>query len=63
MGISSWFGSRGSAERPGRLRRWVMPTGRDDPESDEIKRAAAADIAAVEEDAKYFRPRSQEDDL
>jgi hypothetical protein len=40
-----------------------MPTGRDDPKSDEIKRTAAADIAEVEEDSRYFRPRSPEDDL
>jgi hypothetical protein len=47
------------------LRRWVIPSGgRDDPKLDEIKRAAAANVEEVqEEDEKYFRPGSPEDDL
>jgi len=31
--------------------------------TEEIKRAAAADIAAVEEDDRYFSPGDPEDDL
>jgi hypothetical protein len=65
MGIFSRFGSRRRG-KPDRLRRWVMPTGHDDPELDEIKRAASADVAALEEDDKYFRadgPGKEEDDL
>ena len=56
MGISSWFGARGSARRQNWLRRLVMPAGRDDPQVDEMKRAAAADVAELEEDEPYFDP-------
>jgi hypothetical protein len=56
MGIFSWLSSRDYAGKQGWLRRWVMPAGRPDPKLDEIKRAAAADVAAMEEeDRKYFR--------
>lgn len=56
MGFISWFMDRGSDFRPRWLRRWIVPTGRPDPKLDEIKRAAAADAAAMEaEDRKYFR--------
>jgi hypothetical protein len=51
MGISSWFGARGSARRQNWLRRLVIPaTGHDDPQVDEMKRVASADVAEVEED-------------
>jgi hypothetical protein len=72
MGIFSWlaarFGSTRSPEEPGWLRRWVtLRPGRDDPKLDEIKRAAAADVAAMEEeDRRYFRrdgPGNEQDDL
>jgi hypothetical protein len=68
MGIFSRFSSRKSADKPDRLRRWVMPPApSDDPEVDEVKTAAAADVAEMErEDRKYFRPDGpghQEDDL
>ena len=36
----------------------LPPPGRDNPRAEEIKRAAAADVAAAEEDDKYFRPES-----
>ncbi len=66
MGIFSWI-VRGGNEGNGWLRRWVMPPGRPDPKTDEIKRAAAEDVAAMEaEDRKYFRqhgPGDIEDDL
>jgi hypothetical protein len=68
MGIFSRFSSRKSADKPDRLRRWVVPPGgNEDPELDETKRAAAADVAEMQkEDRKYFRPDGpgdQEDDL
>jgi hypothetical protein len=72
MGILSWLGRKTDAtkspEEPGWLRRLVMLTpGRDDPKVDRIKRAAAEDVAAMEEeDRRYFRkdaPGHIEDDL
>jgi hypothetical protein len=55
MGILSWFRSLRSAD---------VPDAEDEPDSlikyhyedpsDPIQRAAAADVAAVEEDDKYF---------
>jgi len=61
MGILSWldarFASTKSPEEPGWLRRWVvLKPGRDDPKVDELKRAAAADVADIEEDGTHFRP-------
>ena len=56
MGIFSWLSRRDYADKPGWLRRWVMPTGRHSRRLDDIKRAAAADVAEMEEeDRKYFR--------
>ena len=68
MGIFSWLSRDRSVEEPGWLRRWVIPgSGRDDPEIDDIQRAAAADVATLEtEDRRYFRrdgPGHVEDDL
>jgi hypothetical protein len=69
MGIFSWFAATRSPEEPGWLRRWVvLPRGRrPDPKLEEIKRAAAADVAAMEAEArKYFQqdgPGDTEDDL
>jgi hypothetical protein len=60
MGILSWLGFR----KPGRLH--LVRSGHDDPHTEEIKRAAAEDVARVEEDDKYFDPDSpgdQEDAL
>ncbi len=48
------------------LNSWLRPSGHDDPRADEIKRAAAADDARIEEDDKFFDPNgpgSREDDL
>jgi hypothetical protein len=56
MGKSSRFGARGSSRRRNWLRRLVIPTGHEDPEEEEIKRAAAADVAEIEEDDRYFDP-------
>jgi hypothetical protein len=50
----------------GALSPWLRPTGRDNPRVDELKRAAAADDARIEEDDKFFDPHgpgSREDDL
>ena len=68
MGIFSWFSATRSPEEPRWLRRWVLlRPGRPDPGLEKIKRAAAADVAAMEaEDRKYFRadgPGDREDDL
>jgi hypothetical protein len=56
MGISSWFGARGAARRQNWLRRLVMPTGHDDPQIEERKRVAAADVAELEEDDRHSDP-------
>jgi hypothetical protein len=65
MGLLSWFLDQGSDFRPRWLRRWVVPSGRPDPKLDDIKKAASADVAAMEaEDRKYFRhdgPGNDED--
>lgn len=68
MGILSRFGSRrpGRPGRPGRLRRWVMPAGTDDPQTDELKRAAAAGVAVLEAGGTHIRrdrPGGSADDL
>lgn len=67
MGLFSRFRSDGSHAKSAGLRRWVVPGGRRDPDLDETKRAAAADVAEMEEeDSKYFKqdgPGSVEDDL
>lgn len=68
MGIISWFLRDREPEEPGWLRRWLMPGGgQDDPELDEIRRAAAADVAEMEhENHQHFRqngPGHVEDDL
>ncbi len=52
--------------RPDRLRRWVRPSGHDNPRLNEIKRAAAADVAVVQENDRSVSPnatRLQNDDL
>ena len=68
MGFLSWFTERTGGEKSGWLRRWVFLRPRpDDPRIDEIQRAAAEDVAAMQaEDRKYFRhdgPGDREDDL
>jgi hypothetical protein len=67
MGLFSRKTRRDPAE-PGWFQRMVMPQGdRPDPELDETKRAAEADVERMEaEDRKYFRqdgPGKIEDDL
>jgi hypothetical protein len=67
MGIFSRFGLRRPEGTPRWLDRWLLPAGRHSQKLDEIKRAAAADVAAMEEeDREYFRqdgPGKIEDDL
>ncbi len=67
MGIRSWFRSLRSAEiqdddEPHSLIRYRY----EDPAFEPVEEAAAADVATVEEDAKYFgrnSPGSDPDDL
>jgi hypothetical protein len=54
--------------KPDRLRRWVVPRGhdRDNPGLEDIKRAAAADVAIVQENDSLVSPNApglQNDDL
>jgi hypothetical protein len=70
MGILSWLrlSTTQSPEEPRWLRRWVFPRpGRPDPRLETIQRAAAEDVAAMEEeDREYFDqdgPGGREDDL
>jgi len=44
--------------KPGGLRRWVSPTGRDHPRLDQIKRAAAADVEVVRENDRLVNPNA-----
>jgi hypothetical protein len=56
MGILSWFRSRRSADVPGDddEPNSLIKYRYEDPSFEPTERAAAADVAAVEEDAKYF---------
>jgi hypothetical protein len=72
MGVFSWFRSRGlSGSRSGGpadisgLPHSLLEQHREreSARTEEIKRAAAADVAAVEEDDKYFSQGDPEDDL
>jgi len=69
MGIRSWFrslrsGSQGSGEVPDDGPRSLIKYRYEDPAFEPVEEAAAADVAAVEEDAKYFgsdSPASQDE--
>ena len=68
MGLFSRFRERGRSGGPSLFQRLVMPRGHPpSPKLEEIQRAAAEDVAAMEaEDLKYFRqdsPGNIEDDL
>jgi hypothetical protein len=41
-----------------RLHRWVSPTGHDRPRLDQIKRAAASDVAVVRENDRLVNPNA-----
>lgn len=69
MGIRSWFrslrsGSLGSGDAPGGGQQSLIKYRYEDPSFEPVEEAAAADVAAVEEDAKYFgkdSPASQDE--
>jgi hypothetical protein len=69
MGIRSWFrslrsGSPGSGEVPGDGPHSLIKYRYEDPGFEPVEEAAAADVATVEEDAKYFgsdSPASQDE--
>lgn len=68
MGFLSRLAEGSPGDRAKWLWRWVVPRpGPDDPETEQIKRAAAYEVAEMEaEDRKYFRhdgPGDREDDL
>ena len=53
MGIRSWFRSRSSPDVP-EEKHSLIKLRYEDPDFEATERAAAADVAAVEEDDKYF---------
>lgn len=53
MGIFSWLRSRRPADQPER-KHSLIKYRYEDPKLEQIERDAAADVAQVEEDAKYF---------
>ncbi len=62
MGIFSWFSSRWRGDRSGDGPNLVVPNQCEtDSDLDEMRRNAAADIAAVAQDAKYFGSSRQAD--
>ena len=66
MGIFSWFksrGLRGPVDISSPSHSLAEHRERERARTEEMKRAAAADVAAVEEDDRYFRPEDPEDDL
>jgi hypothetical protein len=71
MGIRSWFRSRRSPDvpddpdDPASGGRSLIKLRYEDPALEPIEEAAAADVARVEEDAKYFgsNSRAEQDEL
>jgi len=64
MGIRSWFRSRRSEDAPDDGGSSLIKYRYDDPDLEETQRAAAEDVAAVEQDDKYFgrdSPASQDE--
>jgi hypothetical protein len=64
MGILSWFRSLRSADVSDDEPNSLIKYRYEDPSFEPTERAAAADVAAVEEDAKYFgsdSPASQDE--
>jgi hypothetical protein len=53
MGILSWFRSLRSSDAPDETHSLIRYRY-EDPDFEPTEEAAAADVAAVEEDAKYF---------
>ncbi|HEX2820968.1 MAG TPA: hypothetical protein VHO07_12485 [Streptosporangiaceae bacterium] len=60
MGIISWF-TRWREDRSGDGPTLVVGNQDDDSDLDEMRRDAAADVAAVQQDAKYFGSSAQAD--
>jgi hypothetical protein len=58
MGILSWFRSLRSPDGTDDNRHSLVKYRYEDPAFEPTEEAAAADVAAVEEDAKYFGPDS-----
>jgi hypothetical protein len=58
MGILSWFRSRRSADAPEDEPSSLIKYRYEDPDFEPVEKAAAEDVAAVEEDAKFFGPDS-----
>jgi len=54
MGILSWFRSRRSQGIPDDESHSLIKYRYEDPAFEPVEEAAAADVARVEEDAKYF---------
>jgi len=64
MGIRSWFRSRNSGDAPEDGRSSLIKYRYEDPDLEPIEEAAAEDVAAVEEDDKFFgrnSPASQDE--
>ena len=64
MGILSWFRSLRSADAPGDGQNSLIKYRYEDPDLEQVEKAAAQDVAAVEEDDKYFgrdSPASQDE--
>ena len=64
MGILSWFRSRRSADVPDDGGNNLIKYRYEDPDLEPIERAAADDVAAVEQDDKFFgrdSPASQDE--
>ncbi len=60
MGILSWFRSLRSTDLP-EEQHSLIKLRYEDPDFEPTEEAAAADVAAVEEDAKYFGSNSPAD--
>ena len=64
MGIRSWFRSRTSRDAPEDGQSSLIKYRYEDPDLEPIEKAAAEDVAAVEEDDKFFgrdSPASQDE--
>jgi hypothetical protein len=64
MGIRSWLRSLRSDDPPGDEPNSFIKYRYEDPAFEPVEKAAARDVAAVEEDAKYFgsdSPASQDE--
>ena len=64
MGIRSWFRSLRSEDTPDDGRSSLIKYRYEDPDFEATERAAAEDVAAIEEDDKFFgrdSPASQDE--